>query len=111
MDVTLSEAVNGARLSIGKHDTIVLRLTENSAGGYRWTLTAVDPASLELVEHRYEPTRAGVGSAGASMWKFTPKHSGRTRLELQKVRPWNADDPTAERFAVEIDILDIGGEQ
>jgi predicted secreted protein len=107
VDVTLSEAVNGARLSIGTRDKVVVRLTENSSGGYRWTVTSVDPSCLELVEHRYEPARAGVGSAGASIWTFTPKGEGRTRLELKKLRSWNPSDPAAERFAVD---LDIGGE-
>ena len=104
MEITLSEPQNGARLALGLGDRVVVRLTETSGAGYRWKLTPVDSATLEMTEHRYEPTRAGVGSAGASVWRFTPRQMGRIRLELVKLRPWKADDPAAERFAVDLDI-------
>ena len=100
----LSEAQNGAQLALYTGDTLVVRLQEISGGGYRWTLTSVDSDALEMKEHRYEPARAGVGGAGASVWRFTPKHAGSTRLELKKVRPWNPGDPAGERFAVDLEI-------
>jgi inhibitor of cysteine peptidase len=104
VEITLSEPQNGARLALGLDDTLLVRLTETSGAGYRWKLTSVDTAKLDMTEHRYEPTRAGIGSAGASVWRFTPKQLGRTRLELVKLRPGNLDDPAAERFAIELDI-------
>jgi inhibitor of cysteine peptidase len=105
-EVKIGEAQNGARLAARVGDTIVLRLPENAAGGYRWTLTPVDAGTLEMTEHHYEDTRAGVGSAGASVWTFTPRTAGHARLELRKVRPWNPRDAGGERFSVD---LEIGG--
>ena len=105
-EVTVRDDQNGAKIAVRVGDTIVVRLQEISGGGYRWTLTSVDADTLEMKEHGYEPARAGIGGAGASVWRFTPKHAGSTRLELKKVRPWNPGDPAGERFAVDVEIDD-----
>ena len=99
----LSEAQNGAQLALYTGDTLVVRLQEMSDGCH-WTLTSVDASCLEMMEHRAEPARPGPGSAGASIWRFRPKGSGRTRLELTKAGALRAADPAAERFAVEIEL-------
>jgi predicted secreted protein len=104
-EVRLSEKKHPAKLTVRLGDTIVVRLSENSSGGYRWTLTSVNSARLELIEHRYVPTRAGVGSAGASVWKFAPKKAGRTRLVLKKLRPWSPSAPAGEPFAVSLEVV------
>jgi inhibitor of cysteine peptidase len=108
-EITLGEEAHPARVTIRLGDTLIVRLPENPAGGYRWTLTTVDSARLEMAEHRYEPTRAGVGSAGASIWTFVPKKAGRTRLELKKLRPWSPGEPAGEPFAVSLEIVAGGG--
>lgn len=105
-DVTITERQNGAKIAVRPGHTIVVRLPEISGGGYRWTLKSVDSDELEMIEHRYEPTRAGVGGAGASVWRFKAKHAGHTRVELKKARPWDAADSAGERFVVD---LEIGG--
>jgi predicted secreted protein len=104
MEIALSEPQNGAQFALGLGDRIVVRLTETSGDGHRWKLITVDPATVEITEHRYEPARAGVGSAGASLWRFTPKQIGRTRLELVRQRQGQTDESAAERYAVELDI-------
>ena len=104
VEVTLSEAQHSAQLAVYMTDTIVVRLTEDPGGGYRWRLSSVDPVTLELIEHRYEPHRAGSGNAGASVWSFKPRKPGRTRLSLLKLPPGTADNPAAEHFAVILDI-------
>lgn len=100
----MGERENGARVAARVGDTIVLRLPETSGGGYRWTLTSAGTAALEMSGHHYEQTGAGIGSAGASVWTFTPKQAGHARIELKKVRPWNPRDAGGERFAVDVDI-------
>ena len=67
-------------------------------------LASLDTTRLEMVEHHFEAPRTGVGGAGASIWLFKATKAGRARLELKKVRPWNADDPASERFAVDLRI-------
>ena len=104
--VELNGAQNGAQIVVHAGDVVTIRLTEHSGGGYRWTPSSVDAARLELQHHDYETTRAGVGSAGASVWKFVARTPGRTRLELKQLRPWEQSDSAAERFWVDLDIRD-----
>ena len=68
--VELNGAQNGAHIVVHAGDVVTIRLTEHSGGGYRWTPSSVDAARLELQQHDYETARAGVGSAGASAWRF-----------------------------------------
>jgi predicted secreted protein len=103
-EVKLGGERNGAQVSLRLGDTIVVRLPENSGGGYRWTLTSIDSDRLDMIENRYEATRAGVGSAGASVWRFAPRTVGPTRLELKKRRPWDPIDTAGDVFAVDIEV-------
>ena len=102
--LTLGEEHNGKELAVRVGDTVMLRLPENSGGGYRWTLTPVSHEHLETMEHHFEAPGAGVGGVGASVWTFKAKRPGHAGLALKKVRPWNADDPAARRFEVGLDI-------
>ena len=104
VEITLSEAQHSAQFAVYMTDTVVVRLTEDPGGGHRWRLSSVDPLTLEMIEHHYEPPRAGIGSGGASVWSFKPRKAGRTRLSLLKQRAGNADGPPAEHFAVILDI-------
>lgn len=104
MEVTLSEAQNGAQFAVYMDDILVVRLSERSGDGYRWTLACMDTSCLETIEHRYDAARAGLGSGGASIWRFRPQREGRTRLVLTKLHPGTTGDRTTERFAVELDI-------
>jgi predicted secreted protein len=100
VEVTLSEAQNGAQLAVYMSDILVVRLSEASGDVYRWTLASADPTCLEITEHRYETAGAG----GASVWRFRPTRAGRTRLVLSKLRPGTAGDRATERFMVELEI-------
>jgi predicted secreted protein len=104
VELTLSEAQNGAQLAVYMADTLVVRLREIPDAGYRWVLASVDAGCLEMTEHRYESARAEFGSAGMSIWRFQPKRPGRTRLVLTKLSKWTAVDVDAERFAVDLEL-------
>ena len=101
-ELTLTEAVNGARISVCVGDVINICLPENSAAGYRWTVSSLDHTRLAVEDLGYQSTSDAVGSAGTATWRLSVKLAGRTRVELKKSRPW---EPAAgERFAVELDI-------
>ena len=104
--VTLTEEQSAAQRGVRVGDTLVVRLSENSSGGYRWTLTSIDSARLEMVGQRYEPARAAIGSAGARVWQFAAKTAGLTRLELKKMRPWESAESAVDTFAVDLEIAE-----
>lgn len=97
MEITLSEAQNGAQLAVYMADTIVVRLRESPGGGFRWALTPVDPSCLEAIEQRYEAAHA---EGGASVWKFRPQRPGRARLEFTRPRTGKAE----ECFVVHLEL-------
>ena len=98
MELTLSEAQNGAQLAVYMADIVVVRLREDPGGGSRWALSPVDANSLETIDQRYDAAHAEGG--GASVWKFRPRRPGRARLELTRRRAGEA----AERFVVDLEL-------
>jgi predicted secreted protein len=102
-DVTLSDADDGRRIAVGVGDTIALSLRDLASGGYRWTVTRLDREHLTLQDEGHTTAPAGVGAAGTAHWRFGATREGRTRLELTRSRPWEAEGKST-RFAVTIDI-------
>ena len=101
-ELTLTEAVDGARFTVRVGDVINICLPENSAAGYRWTVASLDETRLAVESHGYQSTSDAVGSAGTANWRLSARLAGRTRVELKKSRPWEA--AAGERFAVDLDI-------
>jgi inhibitor of cysteine peptidase len=105
-ELTLSEAENGQSLTVHVGDRIVLDLAENSAAGYRWVSSSFDTNLIELESQHYQSTSDAVGSAGLSVWRFRAKATGRTRIELKKVRPWEPSGAAAaETYSVTLEIV------
>ena len=105
-EVELNGAQNGARIVVNAGDVVTIRLTDNRAAGIDGRPRPSTRPRLEMQDHDYETTRAGIGSAGASVWRFVARTPGRTRLELKQLRPWEQSDSAAERFWVDLDIRD-----
>jgi predicted secreted protein len=105
-EVTLTEAEDGAHVTVRIGDVISVSLPENSAAGYRWTLAALDETRIDVKSHGYQATSDAVGSAGMAVWKLSPRRAGPTRLELVKSRSWEPAPAASQRFAVHLDVRD-----
>jgi predicted secreted protein len=103
-ELTFNESHNGERFSIHVGDRFSIRLSENSAGGFRWTLSRSDPL-VDVIDHKYLPATHGVGSAGEALWQLVANRPGRARIELTKSRSWERADSATDRFVVELEIL------
>jgi inhibitor of cysteine peptidase len=103
-EVTLTEAENGAHVDVRVGDTVTIHLSENSAAGYRWTISSLDEKHIVVKSHSYQPMSAAVGSAGTAVWRLSARRAGTTRVELEKSRPWEPADSARERFAVDLII-------
>lgn len=102
-EITLTEADTGGRFTVRVGDTITILLSENSAAGYRWTISSLDETRVAVTSQSYQAASAAVGSAGTTVWKLTAKRPGTTRVELKKSRPW--ETAASERFAVDLEII------
>jgi predicted secreted protein len=105
-DVTLTEAEDGAHVTVQVGDVISVSLPENSAAGYRWTVASLDGTRIDVERHGYQSASDAVGSAGAAVWKLSARSAGRTRLEFVKSRSWEPATAASQRFAVDLDVRD-----
>ncbi len=103
--LTLTEAQDGTRVQVHVGDAIEIRLPEIAAAGFRWTVTSLDRARVTVVNQHYEPGRPGVGSAVTAVTTLAAKASGKARVELAKLRPWEPGSASG-RFAVDLEILE-----
>ena len=83
-ELTLTELENGAQFIVRVGDAIAIRLSENSAAGYRWTVSSLDETRVAVTSQGYQATSAAVGGAGTAVWRLTAKLAGTTRVELEK---------------------------
>jgi predicted secreted protein len=104
-ELTLAEANDGGRFSVGVGDAITIHLSENAAAGYRWSVVSLDDTHLTVEGQRYRAAGPGVGSAGTAVWTLRAKRPGTTRVELQKSRSWERGKAAAARFAIDLDIV------
>lgn len=88
-------------------DVLEIRLPENAAAGYRWTISSLDSTHITVLGQDYEKAGgAGVGSAGTAVLKLTPKRpSAATRIELTKARSWEPAESASQRFSVDLEVL------
>ena len=104
-EFTLTEVHNGTQVTVHIGDVIKIHLPENAAAGYRWTASLLDATVFAVERHSYEPTSGAVGSAGTVVWSLRARLGGRTRVELEKSRPW--ESVASARFVVDLDVSEI----
>ena len=85
-------------------DVATLRLSENAAGGYRWTVVEGDDAHVAVARRGYETTNPAVGSAGTAVFTLTAKSLGTSRIALKKSRPWEPADSASQTFSITVNV-------
>ena len=98
---------NGQKVSVKVGTTIAVELVGAPTAGYVWTL-AETPGVLEVAGEYGGPTSSAQlerGFAGGSHWEaflFNVMSAGEGELRLEQRRPWESDEPPAERFSVNV---------
>ena len=77
----------------GKDFTITLE--SNGSTGYQWQLAEpVDKNFMQLVGSKYiNPQNNLPGAPGKEEWTFMPVKTGKTKISLEYVRPWERRKP------------------
>jgi inhibitor of cysteine peptidase len=81
-------------------EDFVIPLDSNPTTGYSWELASSLPKWLELIGSEYVPTPTEpgiVGSGGVEEWTFRANTEGTTTITFEYRRPWEKDQPPAER--------------
>jgi inhibitor of cysteine peptidase len=94
----LSEADNGAVVSVHSGDEVELSLHEKPSGGYRWLPDDLPSDLLEQVEQRFAFEEGSVGGSNATRFLFRVKAVGRGTLRLRYDRPWDTGEPPLKTY-------------
>jgi predicted secreted protein len=79
-------------------EQVRVEVEDISTTGYRWKLTAYDPAVLTLEKRELAPGRLP-GASGLAIFDFRAVGRGRTELRLRLERPWEGDSRSPLRQA------------
>jgi inhibitor of cysteine peptidase len=103
--ILLTGADSGKMLEAHVGDTLVVRLDENPATGYRWTMEKHDEVVMETQSIVYAPVHGtGVGGGGQRVLTFKARKAGRVILRLERRRAWEGDTAAAEQFVIAVNV-------
>lgn len=83
-----------------------VRLPANATTGYGWQLSGpVNRSLIKLSSSTYErPETKLMGAGGNEVWKFRALSSGRTRIHMKYVRPWEKGVAPVKRQIIDVKI-------
>jgi inhibitor of cysteine peptidase len=96
---TLTEADDGKAVDLHVGDTVVVRLSENPAAGYRWSVDGLDTQMASVEEGEYVRQSDAVGSGGEARWTVKAKMPGTTAIKLKLWRHFEGERSVQKRFA------------
>jgi predicted secreted protein len=98
MTITLTQCHSGGSVELVQGATLHIELPDISATGYRWRVSALDPAILAPASSTAQPATAGGG--GVRVIELVARTAGTTPLVLELRRPWDGAGSALERFAI-----------
>jgi inhibitor of cysteine peptidase len=104
--VTVTEKDGGGKVSLGKGDTLVVRVESQRSTGYIWKIVKNDGAVLKQSgPPEYEKTEKPLpGAKGIEIFRFRAEASGTSELELQYARPFEKDKAPAKTFKLTVKV-------
>jgi predicted secreted protein len=96
----------GRTIEIRSDQELLVRLPNNPATPYRWSLAAAPAAVLKLeglpaIER--DPNGPG-GVAVVEIWRFTTAHTGQQVLVFDYRLPWETDAPPARQLSFTVTV-------
>ena len=96
--------VDGTSIDAQVGDTIVLRLSDNATGGYRWELEPVDGEPVVLESSDFETPNPAIGSGGVATWTLHAASPGTSTIRSKRWRPWEGDASVLARVTVTVHV-------
>ncbi len=93
---------DGGRVTSHVGDTLVVRLPENAATGYVWSVASLG-SGLLLEEDRGSPAgRLAPGALGEHVVRVHAEQPGTWHIDLQLARGWEAAPAEERRITVDV---------
>lgn len=95
--LVVDERQSGTSIDVPRGEVLAIRLKENAAAGYRWSLENADGLALE------ESVDAGAapGAAAVHEFRFRAAAPGTYQLRLKNWRDWQGDGSVVGRFLID----------
>lgn len=103
-DVRVSERFDGRSVQLVRGQDLLLTLPSNPTTGYGWQVGALDPGVLKESQVPQQILgRGGLGAAGVTQFRFQAVGAGRTTLQLNYRRGFEAASiPPVKRFTLQV---------
>lgn len=103
--VSVDADSNGKSVALDVGQSLRIELKSNPSTGYRWqSVEQPDPAVLVSASEEYKPT-VGLpmpGRGGSTVWLFSGKGSGATKIHLAHVPPGRTVADAADHFRLDV---------
>ncbi len=88
-------------------ELLSIHLPENCSTGYRWTLEALVPENILLLQRTFIESKMPpvLGAGGMRVWVFKAAGIGKTQINLKRWRPWEGEKSVKERFVLQVEVI------
>ncbi len=102
----LTKQDNAKSFDLGKGGTLEIVLEGNPGStGYSWVLESGNAAALKpLGDASFQAGASMPGAPGKFTFKFEAIGAGAAQLKFANKRPWEPNDPNAEKFSVTVNV-------
>lgn len=102
MQHVITDPADAARVELAPGDEVVLRLEQQSGGGYLWSLSEV-PGCLTVLAGEVEPVEGALpGQARTAALGLRATRPGSGDVVVTLRRPWEAQPTEQRRIHVEV---------
>lgn len=91
-EIRVTEAQNGASVTLAIDDRLVFSLPETPTTGYRWQLESSGSESFALVDDVYTPDSMQPGAAGTRVITLRAAKPFHGKVQLRLSRAWEAEE-------------------
>jgi len=100
-ELFISDADNGAHITVGRYDVLTISLEANPSTGYSWSPADV-PGFLEKVSEEFIPDNDLLGSPGEVIVHYVGRSQGQGPVELVYKRPWQDHGAAETHFSLTV---------
>ena len=95
-------------LSVKTNEQFYITLSSNPSTGYAWQVASVsNPDMVRFVDSQYiRPESELVGAPGKQVLTFNALQEGSVTIQLEYVRPWEADVPPVSIYVAEVMVVE-----
>jgi inhibitor of cysteine peptidase len=102
-EIVILDSDQGKTIEAYRGDSIIIRLAENPATGYRWEISETDNHLVDFQSSDYlNPSKTVIGRGGTRIFRFKALSNGTDKIQIKLRRAWEFEDRSIKNFVVNI---------